>query len=401
MKEYFKYKNKKYNILESLILNEKKYIVCLDDIQKVYYFKCTKINDDFVYTPLDRLIKVLPEYQKEDVEQEKEILDMLSKRVEKRLKHTNYKKIKKKIFGFTEYAKRKKMKIKEKDIAWYMGGLGKLKKLASIYILIMVISICSLSFFGFSIVNWLTTGKEVDNVMAEILDDIEITDELAFEPSDKTAQFAGDSYSNKKYGSDYWNYAETTMMNVDFSELLSINPDTKGWIYVNDTNVNYPFVQSGDNSYYLKHSFTKTNNVAGWLFADYRSDFDHLKKNSVIYGHGRVDQVMFGSLDKVLNESWYTNKDNQIIKISTPKKNTLWQIVSIYTIPSESYYLTHTFENDKSFQKYIDTMLGRSIYDFNIDVTTKDKILTLSTCLDTKGNRIVVQSKLIHEETRK
>ena len=93
-------------------------------------------------------------------------------------------------------------------------------------------------------------------------------------------------------------------------------------------------------------------------------------------------------------------RNNQIIKLSTEKKNTLWQIVSIYTIPSESYYLTHTFENDDSYQKFLDTMLSRSIYDFQTDLNTSDKLLTLSTCLDFNGNRIVVQAKLIKEQKR-
>ena len=46
-------------------------------------------------------------------------------------------------------------------------------------------------------------------------------------------------------------------------------------------------------------------------------------------------------------------------------------------------------------------MLSRSIYNFDQKVTTDDHLLTLSTCLDNNGNRIVVQSKLILEEKRK
>ena len=93
--------------------------------------------------------------------------------------------------------------------------------------------------------------------------------------------------------------------------------------------------------------------------------------------------------------------DAELIDNEESAKNTLWQIVSIYTIPSESYYLTHTFENDESYQKFINTMLDRSIYDFDTDVTTDDKLLTLSTCLDTNGNRIVVQAKLVLQEKKK
>ena len=43
------------------------------------------------------------------------------------------------------------------------------------------------------------------------------------------------------------------MIDVDFSELMSTNKDTIGWIQVNGTNVNYPFVQTKYNSYYLNH----------------------------------------------------------------------------------------------------------------------------------------------------
>lgn len=395
------YKNKSYTILESLVLNNETFVICIDKDNKVSYFKETKVHDYKVYTPLDKLMKVLPQYQTDEIVKEQKVLNILSRRVEKRYNGKNVDKVKSKISGFSKYAKRKKMKINADDIAWYMGGLGRFRKLTNVYVIIMLVSMIGLVTCGFTLVNWYSEGKNVHNTMADVLDDIEITEEYAFESSDKTATFDGDAYLNQKYGSDYWKYAETTMMNVDFSNLLNINPDTVGWIYINDTNVNYPFVQGEDNSFYLKHSFDKNYNVAGWLFADYRSDFNKFKKNSVIYGHGRVDQVMFGSLDKVLNEEWYKNADNQIIKISTPKKNTLWKIVSIYTIPSESYYLTHTFLDDESYQKFIDTMLGRSIYDFGEDVTVDDKLLTLSTCLDTNGNRIVVQAKLVLEEKRK
>ena len=395
------YKNKSYTILESLVLNNETFVICIDKDNKVSYFKETKVHDYKVYTPLDKLIKALPQYQTDEILKEQKVLNILTRRVEKRYNGKNVDKVKSKISGFSKYAKRKKMKINSDDIAWYMGGLGRFRKLTNVYVIIMLVSMIGLVTCGFTLVNWYSEGKNVHNTMADVLDDIEITEEYAFESSDKTATFDGDAYLNQKYGSDYWKYAETTMMNVDFSNLLNINPDTVGWIYINDTNVNYPFVQGEDNSFYLKHSFDKNYNVAGWLFADYRSDFNKFKKNSVIYGHGRVDQVMFGSLDKVLNEEWYKNADNQIIKISTPKKNTLWKIVSIYTIPSESYYLTHTFLDDESYQKFIDTMLGRSIYDFGEDVTVDDKLLTLSTCLDTNGNRIVVQAKLVLEEKRK
>jgi len=110
---------------------------------------------------------------------------------------------------------------------------------------------------------------------------------------------------------------------------------------------------------------------------------------------------MFGSLTNTLKANWYKNTDNQIIQLSTPKYNTMWQIFSIYKIQAESYYITTDFGSEKSFETFINKMKSRSIYDFKIDVTTKDKLLTLSTCYNDNGIRLVVQAKLVKMQERK
>ena len=367
------YNGKVYNKVYSFNINGNDFAICKDN-KKYIYFKHDIVNDKDIYTPYDRWINAF------------EISDLTYKRkIDELINSLNSRKIKtdkniKELVDKQIYGKRKKKIIFNK------------------YFILLIICITSFLFGGITLLSWHNEDTKSTHIMKNIIEKTNIEEQAAFNTTE-IPEITGDEYGYK-YGEDYWNYMKTTMISVDFSELKKINPDTKGWIYVNNTNVNYPFVQGGDNSYYLNHSFDGTYNVAGWLFADYKSDFNKFEKNTVIYGHGRVEEVMFGSLDKVLDESWYTNKENQIIKLSTEKKNTLWQIVSIYTISSESYYLTHTFENDDSYQKFLDTMLSRSIYDFQTDLNTSDKLLTLSTCLDFNGNRIVVQAKLIKEQKR-
>ena len=108
------------------------------------------------------------------------------------------------------------------------------------------------------------------------------------------------------------------LLEVDFNELLRKNPDTVGWIEVKGTNINYPIVQTTDNSYYLNHAFDGSKNEAGWVFMDYRNDSVNFNQNTIIYAHSRLTGSMFGSLKKHLNSSWYTNKNNHIIRLSTP-----------------------------------------------------------------------------------
>lgn len=223
-----------------------------------------------------------------------------------------------------------------------------------------------------------------DNINVQEVEDNENT-EIINEPTDQT--------------SDYWYYITFPLINVDFKELKVKNNDTVGWINVNNTNINYPFVQTDNNNYYLTHSFDKTYNEAGWVFLDYRNETNFSDKNTIIYAHSRLDKTMFGSLSKVLKEEWYTNKDNHIIRISTETENTLWQIFSVYVIETESYYITTNFVSDNEYQTFLDTIKSRSKYNFNTELSINDSILTLSTCYsDTE--KTVVHAKLIKREKK-
>lgn len=199
--------------------------------------------------------------------------------------------------------------------------------------------------------------------------------------------------------SDYWYYITFPLIEVDLTELKKKNSDTIGWININNTNINYPIVQYSDNDFYLHHSYDKSYNEAGWIYLDYRNESNFIDKNNIIYGHQRNDNTMFGTLNKVLEHDWYTNKDNHIIRISTEKENTLWQIFSVYKIPVESYYITTSFINEDKFFEFIDTITKRSIYNFNAETNINDKILTLSTCYS-DNIRTVIHAKLIKKETK-
>lgn len=201
-----------------------------------------------------------------------------------------------------------------------------------------------------------------------------------------------DSVVNVKYfeeDNEYKNY----IFDINFNELSKVNNDTVGYIKVRGTNIDYPIVQSKDNEYYLKHSFEKKYNEAGWIFLDFRNDIDNLSKNNIIYAHGRLDGTMFGSLRKSLNKEWYENNDNHIITIVDKNKTTLWEVFSIYKIKTENYYITTEFSNIE-YLEFIRTIKNRSIYDFNNEVTINDKILTLSTCYD-ELEKVVLHAKMV------
>lgn len=272
-------------------------------------------------------------------------------------------------------------------------GRKKLRKKRRIYgLIICFIAITLLSYSGFQIWKWNLDNKKTSKQEKEIKDVVKVEevpasdeDTLVNSPQDKN--------------NDYWNYIKLPLINVNFDELLAKNSDTVAFLKVNGTNINYPVVQYNDNSYYLTHSYDKSKNDAGWVFLDYRNDINNLSQNTIIYAHGRWDTTMFGSLKNVFKNDWYNKTDNYVVHLSTPSYNSLWQVFSVYSIPTETYYLTSNFGTTESFQTLLNTIEGRSKWNFNAEVNTNDKILTLSTCYNDK-EKVVLHAKLIKTQTK-
>ena len=189
---------------------------------------------------------------------------------------------------------------------------------------------------------------------------------------------------------------EEELINVDTDKIVNINNDIKGWIKVEGTQINYPFVQTDNNHYYLNHSIDNKNNKAGWIFLDYRNNINELDKNTILYGHNRVNNTMFGSLKNTLTDEWLNNQNLHYIKLSTDNYSSLWEVFSVYHINKTDDYLSTDY-NEEEYNKFIDLITERSIYDFNNKPTIEDNIITLSTCYN-DNERTVVHAKLIKKE---
>lgn len=274
--------------------------------------------------------------------------------------------------------KRRKIKIKWKNI---------------ILILIIITSSITLLISIFNIIKWKIDSDKTNYEITNIQENINVEEIQDTENTEIIEPVIEVPKENP-----YWDYINMNMINVDFNGLKRTNPDVVGWLKVNGTNINYPFVQSSDNDYYLTHSFNKSYNGAGWVFLDYRNNGTN-NKNTIIYAHGRSNKTMFGTLKNVLNNGWLNNTNNYVIKISTETENSLWQIFSVYRIPTTSDYLQTNFNDETEYQNFLDMIKDRSSYNFDTNVASTDNILTLSTCYN-NSDKMVVHAKLIKKENK-
>ena len=164
---------------------------------------------------------------------------------------------------------------------------------------------------------------------------------------------------------------------VDFESLLSINKDCIGWIYVPDTNINYPVVQTTNNEYYLKRLFDKKYGISGTVFLDSRNTSEMSDRHSILYGHHMKNGTMFANAEDYKDQS-YADAHPYGYYI-TPD--------AVYEIEFFAGYLTDPYNDswmldftDAEFQDWLEVSQMRSHFYSDVTPTIEDHIMTLSTC---------------------
>lgn len=279
----------------------------------------------------------------------------------------------------SNYKKKKRRKLKWKNIILFLFFV--------IFFITLIISIVH-------IVRWKLDNNKAEDEIINTQENVTIVEK---EDTQNTEIIEPKEEIPK--ANPYWDYIKMNLIDVDFTDIKSINDETVGWIQVNGTNINYPFVKHNDNKFYLTHSFNKSYNTAGWVFMDYRNNATEFDRNTIIYAHGMINNIMFGSLRKILTNGWLNNKNNYVIKLSTEYENTLWQVFSVYRIPTTNDYLKTNFNSENDFLEFANMLIERSAYNFETTLNENDKILTLSTCYD-DNDKVVLHAKLIKREKK-
>ncbi len=188
---------------------------------------------------------------------------------------------------------------------------------------------------------------------------------------------------------------------VDIEALKEENSEALGWIYIEDTPINYPLLQTDDNDYYLKHTYNRIYSAFGSIFLDYRCSSDLTDKNTIIYGHNTKNESMFGSLKKYKDETYF--KKHPHIYLIYEDYTYKYEIFSMFTTTTSSNVYKLKFDSASDYRHWIRDMHAASVVDTGeYKPTGKEKIITLSTCTSrTETERFVVLAKQIEAEETK
>lgn len=192
---------------------------------------------------------------------------------------------------------------------------------------------------------------------------------------------------------------------IDFATLQAENPDIYAWIYIPDTGINNPVLQSPtDDDYYLTRDRDGNSSVAGSIYSQSLNSKDFSNPVTVLYGHD-VDG-MFMNLHDFEDQTFFDA--HPTFYVYAPGHVLTYTLVSAYKYDDRHILNSFDFNNVETRLAYFasvcnpDSLLVTKREGAVLDENSR--LLQLSTCMLDEyhgSSRYIVSAVLTNDEETK
>lgn len=183
---------------------------------------------------------------------------------------------------------------------------------------------------------------------------------------------------------------EKKELNEQVRELNQSYDDSIGWIYIPDTNINYPIMQSSDNEYYLHRSYDGSYLYSGSIYLDWRCNSDFSGDVNMLYGHNMQNGSMFADVVNFINEDYFDS--HKYGWLTT--ENSVYRI-EFFSV-SQPQSCSGVYNVMRAGDKWLRKLKSCSLIFKNPQVSEDDSMISLSTCTNSEGSsRTVLTGKLV------
>ncbi len=191
---------------------------------------------------------------------------------------------------------------------------------------------------------------------------------------------------------------------IDFATLQQQNADIYAWLYIPNTSVNLPVLQSAtDDNYYLDHNADGDYSIEGAAFSQSMNAKDFSDPVTLIYGHQTTTNAIFTTLHRFEDADFFAA--NSEMYIYTPGHILTYEIVAAYQYDDRHIMNSFDFNYPGVIEQYFETVLNPTSMLANVregaTLSASDKIVQLSTCMDAynrDNTRYLVTGVLIDDQ---
>lgn len=234
--------------------------------------------------------------------------------------------------------------------------------------IISVVLVCVMCFSAYQIYSIMKNYEKEETLHSELLE----FDPNSFEISDTSSE-SSEQTSSKPISSKPQKKVQS------ISELKKKWSDTVGWITIENSQINYPFVQTNNNTKYVDRAINGSKLSAGTIFVDYRNSKDFSDFTTVLYGHHMKNGSMFGTLNRFKNKNSFKNSSGGTLFLENEKYSL--EIFAFMVIKhNDQRIYDFKFESDDEKQAFLDYVKEHARNYKDISATTEDRFVILSTC---------------------
>lgn len=188
---------------------------------------------------------------------------------------------------------------------------------------------------------------------------------------------------------------------VNFKEMRAQNSDVYSWIYIRDTNISLPVLQSAqDDNFYLDHDWQRNYSFPGAIYSQSKNKKDYSDRVTVLYGHNMANGSMFANLHYFMDEEFFNA--HRYFYVFTENRKLTYEVVSAFEYDNRHILNSYDFKDDAVFRQWLNEAKNpRSLYSRvrdSVNLNLNSKMLVLSTCTDSGDNRFLVQGVLVKDE---
>lgn len=198
------------------------------------------------------------------------------------------------------------------------------------------------------------------------------------------SQYREDTVSEKQFD-EISKEAESLEESNVVDGLKKKNEDVVGYLEIPDTTISYPVMQTKDEpDFYLNHNINKKYSFYGTPYLSAYCDLDK-SDNLIIYGHNINGGRMFGALMQYKDEEFY--QKHKYIYFTTDKK-VKYEIFAVMSVAINEFpfYEFVMAKDEADYEEFVDKVMKNSLYETDVELDYGNKLLTLSTCDNLRGN---------------